>query len=334
MASPESDIGGANTRSQKFSEVNLFNLVYFGTPTQKEVQQDFDIIDSIDKYTQLEPVQRILSQERLAAVMKLQRVIRSKLNKKKQEDFFAPSNTTNGAIPHTADVHLVVDKFQEMNEQWTKSVELLDAEQFKAARSKVNALMSRMLCDILKYYVQGISDDQWGVLTKDLLDCKSKLHQIREKRETLLQELQLREEEEKLVMQRQSARVEQLKQQLTRIDREKTELLAQIERGEVSELLAMELQDELAYPDSRRPGAAPSETDSRKKKRVVSWAQVESDAVQTHSPKRIQPARPCLKKRAEDKENRGHNNSGARSQLRPPSLNHQFFKAIPHKPVL
>lgn len=133
-------------------------------------------------------------------------------------------------------------------------------------------------------------------------------------------------------MQRQSARVEQLKQQLTRIDREKTELLAQIERGQVSELLAMELPDELAYPDSRRPGAVPSEADSRKKKRGVSWAQVEADAVQTHSPKRIQPARPCLKLRADDKENRALN--GARSQLRPPSLNHQFFKAIAHKPVL
>ncbi len=183
--------------------------------------------------------------------------------------------------------------------------------------------------------LQGISDDQWGVLTKDLLDCKSKLHQIREKRETLLQELQLREEEEKLVVQRHSARVEQLKQQLTRIDREKTELLAQIERGDVSELLAMDLPDELSYPDSRRPGAVPSD-EGRKKKRVVSWAQVESDAVQSHSPKRIQPARPCLKKRADDKENRGHNNTNhsGRSQLRPPSLNHQFFKAIPHKPVL
>lgn len=113
------------------------NLVYFGTPTQKEIQQDFDIIDSLDKYTHLEPVQRVLSQERLAAVMKLQRVIRSKLNKKKQEDFFAPANITNNAIPDTADVNMVVDKFKEMNEQWTKSVELLDAEQFKAARSKV-----------------------------------------------------------------------------------------------------------------------------------------------------------------------------------------------------
>lgn len=145
MASPESDIGGANTRSQKFSEVNLMNLVYYGTPTQKEIQQDFDIIDSIDKYTHLEPVQRVLSQERLAAVMKLQRVIRSKLNKKKQEDFFAPSNTTNNAIPDTSDIHMVVDKFTEMSEQWTKSIELLDAEQFKAARGKVSDV--KRICD-------------------------------------------------------------------------------------------------------------------------------------------------------------------------------------------
>jgi len=171
------------------------------------------------------------------------------------------------------------------------------------------------------------------VLTKDLVDCKSKLHQIREKRETLLQELQTREEEEKLAIQQHSMRVEQLKQQLTRIDREKTELLAHIERGDVSELLAMDLQEELAYPDSRRPGMLSNDQECRKKRRVVSWAQVES-VVQTHSPKRIQPARPCLKKREDDKENRNANNSNGRSQLRPPSLNHQFFKTIPHKPVL
>ncbi len=148
MASPESDIGGVNTRSQKFSETNLINLVYFGTPTQKEIQQDFDIIDCTDKYAQLEPVQRVLSQERLAAVIKLQRVIRLKLNKRKQEDFFAPTNIANSTIPHTADIHLVIDKFQEMNEQWSKSVELLDADQFKAARSKVSSVcMTRLyLC--------------------------------------------------------------------------------------------------------------------------------------------------------------------------------------------
>jgi hypothetical protein len=126
------------------------------------------------------------------------------------------------------------------------------------------------------------------------------------------------------VLQQRSTRVEQLRQQLSSIEHEKSALLAQIERGEVSELLALELQEELVYPDSRRPGTEP---ESRKQKRVVSWAQLESDAVQ-HSPKRIQPARPCLKKR-EDKENRVN----GRSQLRPPSLNHQFFRTI-HKPVV
>jgi len=137
MSSPESDIGGVNSRSHKFSESNLINLVHFGTPTQKEIQQDFDVIDGTDKCMQLESVQRILSQERLAAVIKLQRVIRLKLNQKK-EDFFAPVNIANSNIPHTADIHFVIDKFKEMNEQWSKSVELLDVDQFKAARNKVS----------------------------------------------------------------------------------------------------------------------------------------------------------------------------------------------------
>jgi hypothetical protein len=155
MASPESDISGVNARSHKFSEANLINLVHFGTPSQKEIQQDFDICDSNDKSAQLEPVQRILSQERLAAVMKLQRVIRSKLNKKKQEDFFTPSNSTNSLIPHTADIDYVVDKFKEIYEQWSKTVELLDAENLKAARTKVTQLHNGLYAANINAFTTG-----------------------------------------------------------------------------------------------------------------------------------------------------------------------------------